>query len=83
MGLSICCAAADRDATIFAYEVADPERYGVVSFDALVKALSIIQKPTSPNSVGPSLASISTMSASLTSHHALRHRHVANLRPRR
>ncbi|WP_414462564.1 glucose-1-phosphate thymidylyltransferase RfbA [Hyphomicrobium sp. DY-1] len=45
-------AAADRDsgATIFAYEVADPERYGVVTFDASGKALSIIEKPTSPKS---------------------------------
>jgi glucose-1-phosphate thymidylyltransferase len=45
-------AAADRDsgATIFAYEVADPERYGVVTFDTSGKALSIIEKPASPKS---------------------------------
>lgn len=40
-------AAASREsgATIFAYEVADPERYGVVTFDASGKAQSIIEKP--------------------------------------
>ena len=33
-------------AAIFAYEVNDPERYGVVEFDASFKALSIEEKPT-------------------------------------
>src|SRR5262245_6656029 len=32
-------------ATIFAYEVADPERYGVVAFDAEGRAVSIEEKP--------------------------------------
>ena len=37
-------------ATIFAYHVNDPERYGVVEFDKDYKALSIEEKPTNPGS---------------------------------
>lgn len=37
-------------ATIFGYTVRDPERYGVVDFDASGKALSIEEKPTQPRS---------------------------------
>jgi glucose-1-phosphate thymidylyltransferase len=35
---------------IFAYHVADPERYGVVSFDEQGKAVSIVEKPENPES---------------------------------
>jgi glucose-1-phosphate thymidylyltransferase len=44
--------AADRTtgATIFAYEVRDPERYGVISFDGARRATSIEEKPKTPNS---------------------------------
>ena len=37
-------------ATVFAYHVQDPERYGVVAFDALGKANSIEEKPLQPKS---------------------------------
>ncbi|MBN9018563.1 MAG: glucose-1-phosphate thymidylyltransferase RfbA [Rhizobiales bacterium] len=37
-------------ATVFAYHVTDPERYGVVEFDASMHAVSIEEKPTAPRS---------------------------------
>jgi len=37
-------------ATVFAYHVVDPERYGVVDFNAAMKALSIEEKPAEPKS---------------------------------
>jgi glucose-1-phosphate thymidylyltransferase len=37
-------------ATVFAYHVNDPERYGVVEFDKACKALSIEEKPIKPRS---------------------------------
>lgn len=44
-------AAAKPDgATVFAYRVRDPERYGVVEFDAAGRALSIEEKPQQPRS---------------------------------
>lgn len=43
-------AARESGATVFAYLVSDPERYGVVEFDADNKALSIEEKPKQPRS---------------------------------
>ncbi|WP_336800600.1 glucose-1-phosphate thymidylyltransferase RfbA [Kaistia sp. MMO-174] len=39
-----------RGATVFAYHVQDPERYGVVAFDRDQKAISIEEKPKAPKS---------------------------------
>jgi glucose-1-phosphate thymidylyltransferase len=37
-------------ATVFAYHVTDPERYGVVEFDSAMRAISIEEKPRAPRS---------------------------------
>ena len=40
----------ERGATVFGYQVVDPERYGVVAFDAEKRASSIEEKPAQPKS---------------------------------
>ena len=51
LGLSLRSAAGRAEgATVFAYQVRDPERYGVVSFDDSGRALEVIEKPTNPQS---------------------------------
>jgi glucose-1-phosphate thymidylyltransferase len=43
-------AARETGATVFAYHVQDPERYGVVEFDSRMRAVSIEEKPKQPKS---------------------------------
>ncbi|TOG48449.1 glucose-1-phosphate thymidylyltransferase [Vibrio parahaemolyticus] len=43
-------AALTEGATVFGYKVKDPERFGVVEFDADMHAISIEEKPTAPKS---------------------------------
>jgi len=43
-------AQSDAGATVFAYHVRDPERYGVVDFDADGRAISLEEKPENPRS---------------------------------
>lgn len=49
-GLLAGAHAQTEGATVFAYHVQDPERYGVVEFDAAGKAVSIEEKPKQPKS---------------------------------
>ena len=50
LGRSLDRAAAVDGALVFAYRVADPTAYGVVEFDALGRAISLEEKPSSPRS---------------------------------
>lgn len=43
-------AAREHGATVFAYRVRDPQRYGVVEFDSSGKAIGVVEKPTQPRS---------------------------------
>lgn len=40
----------NHGATVFAYQVRDPERYGVVAFDKVGRATSLVEKPVKPES---------------------------------
>ncbi len=46
----LAAAAKERGATVFGYYVDDPERFGIVEFDAAGKAISIEEKPQKPKS---------------------------------
>lgn len=48
--LAADAAAKEQGGTVFGYQVADPERYGVVAFDDSGKAISIVEKPDNPAS---------------------------------
>ena len=50
LGRRLQTAARSSGATVFAYPVTDPERYGVVEFDAKGRAISLEEKPKQPKS---------------------------------
>ncbi|CAG4900338.1 unnamed protein product [Acidocella sp. C78] len=51
LSIALRQAASRKDgATVFAYQVRDPERYGVVSFDEAGRATGIVEKPATPTS---------------------------------
>ena len=51
LGVSLRAAAGRAEgATVFAYQVRDPERYGVVTFDETGRALEVVEKPANPQS---------------------------------
>ncbi|MBQ3780681.1 MAG: NTP transferase domain-containing protein, partial [Bacteroidaceae bacterium] len=47
---AVATAEEKKEATVFGYWVADPERYGVAEFDNTGRVLSIEEKPTEPKS---------------------------------
>jgi glucose-1-phosphate thymidylyltransferase len=49
-GLLRTAAGRTQGATVFAYPVHDPERYGVVEFDRAGRAVSLVEKPAQPRS---------------------------------
>ncbi len=49
-GVLQAAAARERGATVFGYTVQDPERYGVVQFDATGRVTDLVEKPKSPPS---------------------------------
>jgi glucose-1-phosphate thymidylyltransferase len=50
LGEQLGASSKPKGGIVFAYQVADPERYGVVEFDKKFKALSIEEKPVKPKS---------------------------------
>ena len=50
MGTALKTMSGREGATVFAYEVSNPQEYGVIEFDSSGKAISIEEKPSSPKS---------------------------------
>jgi glucose-1-phosphate thymidylyltransferase len=50
MGTALSRLSGRLGATVFAYEVPNPQDYGVIEFDPAGKAVAIVEKPDSPNS---------------------------------
>jgi glucose-1-phosphate thymidylyltransferase len=50
MGTALASMSGRAGATVFAYEVSNPQEYGVIEFDSTGKAISIEEKPKSPKS---------------------------------
>jgi glucose-1-phosphate thymidylyltransferase len=50
MGTALASMSGREGATVFAYEVSNPQEYGVIEFDSTGKAISIEEKPKSPRS---------------------------------
>ncbi len=65
-------------ATVFAYHVRDPERYGVVEFDCGGRAISLEENRRSPSPAMPSPACISTITRLQTSRRASNHQRAAS-----
>jgi len=65
-------------ASVFAYHVRDPERYGVVEFDAKGRAISLEEKPLIPKSNYASPACTFTTMQYWISQRTLNHPHVAS-----
>lgn len=53
MAHDLQAASAQSGATVFAYRMHDPERYGVVDFDASGHAISLEEKPTEEERLWP------------------------------
>lgn len=62
----------------FGYQVVDPERFGVVEFDSVGKALSLEEKPSQPNQIGLSPDSISMTTRLCSSQKRCSHQLVAS-----
>jgi glucose-1-phosphate thymidylyltransferase len=50
MGTALTAMSGREGATVFAYEVSNPQEYGVIEFDSTGKAITIEEKPATPKS---------------------------------